>query len=207
MPNFNIFRQRAWLSEALFDAMKAEFQQNGKSAIFDQFCKDEKIATFCKMVAQKRLYETHLQEDYEDIGADAYIKWQKQLPNSNYTAFTKAVLRKAIENYCIDQLRLKQPTKTELKDFSTGSLDALINDDAELERRIYQEKLLDQLQIALSKFKPNSKCKEILDWRYKDKLEFEQIGTLLGTSKDAIKTRIAGCKRQLKTFMGNIADL
>jgi DNA-directed RNA polymerase specialized sigma24 family protein len=67
--------------------------------------------------------------------------------------------------------------------------------------------LLDQLQIALSKFKPNSNCKEILDWRYKDKFEFEKIGTLLGTSKDAIKTRIAGCKRQLKTFMGNIADL
>jgi RNA polymerase sigma factor (sigma-70 family) len=205
MPNFNIFRQHALLSEPLFDAMIAEWKQKSASPIFAHCCKTEKIATFCKEVAQKKLYQTHLQADYEDIGADAYIKWQQQLPHSTYAQFTKAWLTTLIKNHCTDELRKKQPLKIELTDFTQGGLDALMNDDAALERCIYKEKLLEKLEPALRALGTN--CQQLLEWRYKDKLKSKIIAQQLATTEDAIKTRIAACKKNLRDLIGNPTHL
>ncbi|MGD8190609.1 RNA polymerase sigma factor [Brevibacillus ginsengisoli] len=162
---------------------------HGDSTAFQQL-----VQMFGKRVLriiQKMIYSYH---DVQDLNNEVWLKVAQNLHKYDQTYPFHSWLYRLVSNTCIDFLRKKREITMEDDQLHHQINKAVLNNNPEEE--FIQKEFVSQLHELLHHLDETDRL--IVTLRFTDQLSYDEIGELVGMSKNTVGTRLFRARKQLK---------
>ncbi len=147
-------------------------------------------------IVQKMIYSHH---DAEDISNEIWLKVAQNLHRFDQSLPFHSWLYRLASNACIDFLRKKREITME-DDQLHLRLTKEPHSQADTPEALYlQKEYREHLQDLLNQLDDTDRL--IVTLRFSDQLSYDEIGEIVGMSKNTVGTRLFRARKQLKTLL------
>lgn len=144
-------------------------------------------------IIRKMIYSPH---DSEDVNNEIWLKVAQNLHKFDQSLPFHTWLYRVVTNTCIDFLRKKREITLEDDQLLMHANKAVPVDSENPESLLLQKEFQEQLQLLLSHLEETDRL--IVTLRFSEELSYDEIGSIVGMSKNTVGTRLFRARKQLK---------